>query len=44
MHAVFQLANRVTVLVSGKVIASDAPGTVRAGPAVRLAYLGDEVA
>ncbi len=43
MHAVFQLANRVTVLVNGKVIASDAPATVRADPAVRLAYLGDEV-
>jgi branched-chain amino acid transport system ATP-binding protein len=42
MHAVFQLADRVTVLVYGKVIACDTPATVRADPAVRLAYLGDE--
>ena len=42
IHAVFQLADRVTVLVNGKIIASDLPDTVRADPAVRLAYLGDE--
>jgi branched-chain amino acid transport system ATP-binding protein len=42
MHAVFQLADRVTVLVYGRVIASGVPATVRSDPAVRLAYLGDE--
>lgn len=42
MHAVFQLADRVTVLVYGKVIASGDPAAVRSDPAVRLAYLGDE--
>lgn len=41
MHAVFQLADRVTVLVYGKVIACGAPADVRADSAVRLAYLGD---
>ena len=42
MHAVFALADRVTVLVYGRVIASDVPEKVRADQAVRLAYLGDE--
>jgi branched-chain amino acid transport system ATP-binding protein len=42
MHAVFQLADRVTVLVYGKVIACDVPATVRADQAVRVAYLGEE--
>jgi branched-chain amino acid transport system ATP-binding protein len=41
MHAVFQLADRVTVMVYGKVIACGPPATVRADPAVRLAYLGE---
>ena len=41
MDAVFQLADAVTVLVAGAVIASGAPGEVRADPAVRRAYLGD---
>ena len=42
MDAVFALADRVTVLVSGAVIASGTPGQVRAEPSVRAAYLGDE--
>ncbi|MEO1274415.1 MAG: ABC transporter ATP-binding protein [Pseudomonadota bacterium] len=42
MDAVFRLAHRVTVLVAGKVIASGAPDVVRADPAARAAYLGEE--
>jgi branched-chain amino acid transport system ATP-binding protein len=44
MDAVFALADRVTVLVYGQVIASGKPSDVRADPAVRAAYLGDEEA
>jgi branched-chain amino acid transport system ATP-binding protein len=40
--AVFRLADRITVLVNGKVIATDAPETIRADAQVRAAYLGDE--
>ena len=42
MDAVFRIADRITVLVGGKVIASDVPENVRRDPAVRRAYLGDE--
>ncbi len=42
MHAVFRLADQISVLVYGKVIATDAPAAIRASPAVRKAYLGDE--
>jgi branched-chain amino acid transport system ATP-binding protein len=44
MHAVFALADRITVLVYGRVIACDVPAAVRADQAVRTAYLGDEAA
>lgn len=42
MDAVFELADRLTVMADGHVIASGLPQDVRVDPAVRLAYLGVE--
>lgn len=42
MDAVFQLADTVSALVAGKVIASGTPDWIRAHPEVQKAYLGDE--
>ncbi|MHA7886934.1 ABC transporter ATP-binding protein [Roseicyclus sp.] len=42
MDAVFALADRISVLVYGKIIASGPPDAIRADAAVREAYLGDE--
>ena len=42
MEAVFSLADRVSVLVYGRVIATDTPERIRANPEVRAAYLGEE--
>ena len=40
MSVVFGLADRITVLVYGEVIASDAPTAIRSNAAVQEAYLG----
>jgi branched-chain amino acid transport system ATP-binding protein len=42
MEAVFALADRITVLVYGRVIASGAPQEIRANAEVREAYLGEQ--
>jgi len=42
MDAVFALADRLTVMVNGQVIASGEPAQVRADPTVQTAYLGEE--
>ena len=44
MSVVFDLADRISVLVYGQVIASDVPAKIRANAAVREAYLGTEAA
>ena len=44
MGVVFDLADRISVLVYGQVIACDAPAKIKADPAVQQAYLGTAVA
>jgi branched-chain amino acid transport system ATP-binding protein len=44
MEAVFALADRISVLVYGQVIATGTVAEIRANPQVRTAYLGDEAA
>ena len=41
MEAVFALADRITVLVYGRVIASGTPDEIRNNAQVREAYLGE---
>jgi len=40
MDVVFNLADRISVLVYGRIVASDTPGRIRENDAVREAYLG----
>ena len=42
MDAVFRIADRITVMVNGAVIACDTPHAIRANRAVQVAYLGGE--
>ena len=42
MDAVFALADRLTVMVNGQVIASGTPAEIRADAGVQAAYLGEE--
>jgi branched-chain amino acid transport system ATP-binding protein len=44
MEAVFALADRISVLVYGRVIATGLPADIRANPEVRQAYLGEQEA
>ena len=44
MDAVFRLADRISVMVNGRLIATGAPNDIRNHPEVRKAYLGDELA
>jgi branched-chain amino acid transport system ATP-binding protein len=41
MDAVFRVADRITVMVNGAVIASDTPERVRGNREVQVAYLGE---
>lgn len=40
MDAVFRVSNRITVMVNGRVLASDTPQAIRANAEVQEAYLG----
>jgi branched-chain amino acid transport system ATP-binding protein len=42
MEAVFALADRITVLVYGRVIACDVPAAIRVNEEVKRAYLGEQ--
>jgi len=43
MDAVFALADRISVLIYGRILASGTPAQVRADPQVVTAYLGEEL-
>jgi len=41
MNVVFDVADRISVLVYGEIIASDAPEKIRVNAQVKEAYLGE---
>lgn len=43
MSVIFDVADRISVLVYGEIIATDTPENVRNNPAVQEAYLGNEI-
>jgi branched-chain amino acid transport system ATP-binding protein len=43
MDAVFRLADRISTLVFGRIIATGSPQEIREHPEVKKAYLGDEL-
>ena len=43
MDAVFRIADRITVMVNGEVIASDVPERIRTNRQVQIAYLGEGI-
>lgn len=43
MQAVFALADKISVLTAGQVLASDSPSAIRSNPAVQQAYLGGDL-
>jgi branched-chain amino acid transport system ATP-binding protein len=43
MNAVFALADRLSVMIYGRIVASGAPAAIRADPQVQAAYIGDEL-
>ena len=44
MGVVFELADRISVLVYGEIIATGTPEAIRNDPRVKEAYLGEEAA
>ena len=44
IHAVFRLADTITVLVAGRILATGTPQQVRASAEVRAAYFADAIA
>ena len=42
MDVVFTLADKITVLLNGRCIATDSPESIRKNPEVKKAYLGEE--
>ncbi len=43
MEAVFALADRISVLIRGRLLTTGSPADVRADPAVVTAYLGEQM-
>ena len=41
MNIVFDMADRISVLVYGEIIATDKPSAIRSNPRVQEAYLGE---